>query len=428
VIGSFQRRFWVFLASAAAAVGAWKSLPGSGLDRAAFTRVAGGFTNPQPFVEGLGSDAVPWKMWSSSAETQVNLWQDPVVVSLADDREGFFQAFPHAPIDLAVVLKNLRRLGVKHASTAAVLAWDAPDPIGLAALENSLAGFDSLVTASPLSRGPVALAMPPAFRRASIPLASVQGDSFALPVVNRIPVPGVILGAQNSMAGFSVIESEPVSGFPVLMARWEDRVVFSFAVLTVLQRLDLPPSGLEIRMGEYLKLGPDGPLIPIDAYGRLGVPRPTISPAAEISVESLIDGGDSLFPQQAPEPVILRDDRTGAEPAAQAFSRQLLATIAALTSEQGIASSHDYPRLATAWEIGILAAVVCGLTLCCGMVNFPRRAAALSLVCLVGVAQWIWLEIASVWLPGLPMLGAILAAVMVSKVVAIPRPAPTPIS
>ena len=419
--GSFQRRFWVFLASAAVAAGAWKTLPGSRLDRAAFTAIAGGFTNPPPFVEGQGSDAAPWKIWSPSAETQENPWPDPVVVSLGDDPEGFFQASPHAPIDLAVVLKNLQRLGVKHASTAAVLAWETPDPIGLAALETSLAGFDSLVMASPLSRGPVALAMPPAFRRASIPLASVQGDTLALPLVNRIPVPGVILAAQNSMAGFSVIESEPVSGFPALMARWEDRVVFSFSLLTVLQRLDLPPAGLEIRMGEYLKLGPDGPLIPIDGYGRLGVPQPSISPAAAITAESLIDGGDGLFPQQAPEPVILRDDRTGAEPATQAFSRQLLATLAALASEHGIASSHAFPRLAMAWEIGILAAVVCGLTLFCGMVKFPRKSAVLSLVCAVCLGQWIWLEIASVWLPGLPMLGAILVTMVVSMMISIPR-------
>ena len=420
--GSFQRRFWVLLASAVVAAGAWKFLPGSGLDRAVFAKVAGGFAEPTPFVEGQGSHAVPWKIWSS-AETQANPWQDPVVVSLRDDTEGFFQASPHAPIDLAVILKNLRRLGVKHASTAAVLAWDAPDPIGLAALETALAGFDSLVMATPLSRGPVAMAMPPAIRRASIPLADVRGDPAALPVVNRIPVPGVILAAENSMAGFSVIESEPVSGFPALIARWEDRVVFSFPLLAVLQRLDLPPAGLEIRMGEYLKLGPDGPLIPIDSYGRLAVPRPEISPVAGISAESLIDGGDGIFPPQAPEPVILRDDRTSAEQATQAFSQQLMATLAALASERGIASSHAYPRLVVEWEIGILAAVVCGLTLGCGMVNLPRKAAVFALVVAVCVGQWIWLEIASAWLPGLPVLAAILATMIVSRVIAIPVPA-----
>jgi hypothetical protein len=420
VTGSFQRRFWVGLASAVVAAGAWKFLPGSGLDRAVFARVAGGFVNPQPFVEGRGSHAAPWKMWESAAETQANPWQDPVVVSLRDDAEGFFQASPHAPIDLAVILKNLRRLGVKHVSSAAVLAWDVPDPIGLAALETALAGFESLVMAVPLSRGPVAMAMPPAIRRASIPLAAVLGDPAALPVVNRIPVPGVILAAQNSVAGFSAIESEPVSGFPALIARWEDRVVFSFPLLAVLQRMDLPPAGLEIRMGEYLKLGPDGPLIPIDSYGRLALPRPAISPAAAISAESLIDGGDGIFPPQAPEPVILRDDRTSAEPASQAFSQQLLATLAALASEKGIASSHVYPRLAVEWELGILAAVVCGLTWICGRVHFPRRAAILSLLVAVCVGQWIWLEIASAWLPGLPVLAAILATVIVSRMVAIP--------
>ena len=343
------------------------------------------------------------------------------MVSLGDDVDGFFQASPHAPIDLAVLLKNFRRLGVKNVSTAAIMAWEAPDPIGLAALEMSLAGFDSLVMAAPLSRGPTASAMPLAFRQASIPLASVQGNTLALAVVNRIPVPGVILAAENATAGFSVIESEPVSAFPRLMACWEDRVVFSFSLLAALQRMNLSPTGLEIRLGEYLKLGPDGPLIAIDEYGRLAVPLASISTVKTISAESLIDGGDGLFPQPMLEPVLLRDDRTTAEPATQAFSHQLLPTLAAISSDKGLASSRAYPRLAMAWEIGILAVMVCGLTLFCGVVNFPRKTAAMSLVGVVGMAQWIWLEIASVWLPGLPLLGAILAAMVVSLVISIPR-------
>ena len=411
----------MFLVSAAVAAGSWKFLPGGDLDRAVFTAVAGGFANPKPFVEGRGSDVLPWRLWSSPAETQVEPRQDPVVVSLGDDVDGFFQASPPAPIDFAVVLKNFLRLGVKKASTAVVMAWEAPDPIGLAALETSLAGFDSLVMASPLSRGPTASAMPLAFRRASIPLASVHGNTLALAVVNRIPLPGVILAAENGTAGFSVIESEPVSAFPRLMACWEDRVVFSFSLLAALQRMNLSPSSLEIRLGEYLKLGPAGPLIPIDEYGRLAVPLASTSHSTGISAESLIDGSDGFFLQQTTEPVILRDDRTTADPATRAFSQQLVTAMATITSEEGRASSRAYPRLALDWEIGILAAMVCGLTLFCGVVNFPRRVAVWSLIGVVCMAQWIWLEIASVWLPGLPVLGAILAAMVVSLVISIPR-------
>ncbi|MES2439872.1 MAG: hypothetical protein V4584_12420 [Verrucomicrobiota bacterium] len=414
---NFKRRFWVLLASAAVAFGVWKWVPGTAVDRTAFTTVAAGFANPPLFVEGKGSHAAPWKLKSFSSETKPDKREAPVIVSLGDDLEGFFQSSPPAPIDLAVVLKNFQRLGAKKAASAAVLAWETPDPIGLAALERSLNGFESLVMAAPVSRGPVASAMPPAFRRASVPLASLHGDTSNLPVVNRLPLPGVILGGETTAAGFSVLDAQPAAGLFPLMARWEDRVVFAFPLLTVLQRLGLPPEAMEIRLGEYLKLGADGPIVPVDAYGRLTVPLKPLSAYAEISAEALIDGGDDLFPKQAPDPVILRDDRTAAEPATRAFSRILSAAVAGIASDEGLAKSREFPRLVRNWEIGILAGIVIVLTLLCGASEFVRNLGALVLAgaCLAG--QWIGLGMASVWLPGLPLFAAILVMVVVSQVI-----------
>ena len=131
-------------------------------------------------------------------------------------------------------------------------------------------------------------------------------------------------------------------------------MVFAFPLLTVLQRLDLTVDGIEIRSGEYLKLGPDGPTVPIDRYGRLAVPLKPVSPYAVISAEALIDGGDDLFPKQAPEPVVLRDDRSGAEPTTRAFSKMLPAMIAAIASDTGLADARDHMRIET--EVGAHAA------------------------------------------------------------------------
>lgn len=420
--GSLQRRFWVLLASAAAAFGVWKFVPGTDLDRTAFTTVAAGFVNPPLFVEGQGTHAIPWKLRSFSSETKPDKRQAPVIVSLGDDLEGFFQASPPAPIDLAVVLKNFQRLGAKKAATAAVMAWETADAVELTAFESSLDGFDSLVMAAPLSRGAIASAMPPAFRRASIPLSAIPGDSSGLPVVNRVPVQGVVLKGKNATAGFSVLDSETASGFPPLLARWEDRVVFSFPLLTVLQRLDLPPEGMEIRLGEYLKLGANGPIVPIDEYGRLALPLKPISAYTEIPAQALIDGGDDLFPKQAPDPVILRDDRTAADPGTRAFSRMLSATVAAIASDGGIAPSRSYPRLARDWEFGILGGVAVFLTLFCGLSNFSRNLGAIVLAVGCIGAQWTALGMASVWLPMIPALAAIAATVVVSMMVAIRVP------
>lgn len=393
-----------------AAVVCWLVLPGSALDRTVFSLVSRGFANPPFFISGNGGHASPWSLRTFTSYGKPDKRQAPVIVSLGDDLEGFFQSNPPSPIDLAVILTNFQRLGATKAATAGILAWDDPDPIGLAALDKALGGFDSLVMAAPLSRGAVPEPMPPVFRKASVSLKSVHGDASALPIVNRIPLAGIILGGDHTLAGFQSLDSESDSGPAPLLARWEDRVVFSFALLTVLQRLDAVVDGMEIRMGEYLKLSPNGPTVPIDRFGRLTLPPKPVSPYAEISAEELIDGGDELFPKKAPEPVILRDDRSAAEPATRAFSKNLPAVIAAIASDTGLAPARDFPRLAAHFELAGLALVVGLLTAFSGFPVFSRNIGFLTIVTACLAAQLITAGFSALWLPGLPALAAVVGA------------------
>jgi hypothetical protein len=214
-----------------------------------------------------------------------------------------------------------------------------------------------------------------------------------------------------------VLESEPPSRLIPLMARWEDRVVFSFPLLTVLQRLDLPLDGMEVRLGEFLKLGPSGPIVPIDESGRLAMPLKSISGYAEISAEALIDGGDDLFPKQAPDPVILRDDQTAAEPSTHAFSRSLSAAIALIASSGGLTDAAEFPRLSEGWEILVLSAAVLIMTLVCGSSRFVMHLGTAVLAGIFLAAQWVAFGTASIWLPGLPALAAILTATAAAKLI-----------
>lgn len=421
--GTFQRRLWVLLGTVATAAVCWLTLPGTAIDRAAFTGVARGFANPPLFIGGKGSHASPWNLRTFDAKNLTDKRQAPVIVSLGDDPDGFFQSSPPAPIDLAVILTNFQRLGANKAATAAVLAWDAPDPIGLATLDKAIRDFDSLVMAAPLSRGAMPGTMPPAFRRASIPLDAIRGDPAALPAVNRIPLPGIILGEDNTTAGFQVLDSEPATRFAPLLARWEDRVVFAFPLLIVLQRLELPVTGVEIRLGEYLKLGSNGPVVPIDRFGRLAVPLKSVAPYAEIPAAALIDGGDELFPHPSPQPVILRDDHSAAEPATRAFSQQLPALIALLAADTGLTPARDYPRWPPAGEMLVLLLTIIALAALCGLPRYPRNLGFLTLsaACLAG--QFLAAGAGCLWLPGLPTLAAIACAWLISGCIAL-TPAP----
>ena len=397
------------------ALGVWKWIPGTDLDRTAFAVTVRGFANGTLFISGNGSHEDSWKLRTFTSDAKPDSRQAPVIVSLEDDPRGFFQSSPPAPIDLAVILSNFQRLGANKAATAAVLAWEKPDAIGLAALEKSLGRFDSLVMAAPLSRGVASSPMPPAFRRTSMSQEKIRGDVATLPLVNRLPVPGIILGGDSTIVGFSTLESETPSRYLPLMARWEDRVVFSFALLTVLQRLDLPLEGVEVRLGEFLKLSPSGPIVRIDDSGRFEMPLKPIAGFAEISAEALIDGGDDLFPKQAPDPVILRDDQSAAEPLTQTFSKNLSVAIAAIASNGGLSEIRGFSRLAETWEIGLISLAVLILTALARTPRFTRDLGLLLLAVVCLAVQWIGLGLASTWLPAIPILAATLAAFLMMK-------------
>jgi hypothetical protein len=412
VNGLLQQRFRVPLLAALAASACWIFLPGSAIDRAAFSLAARGFANPPFFITGEGSRKSPWKLRTFASKPRSDPKRAPLIVALGDDVEGVFQSSPPSPIDLAVILSNFQRLGAKKAATAAVLAWDAPDVIGLAALDKTLGRFDSLVMAAPLGRGAIPEPMPQAFRNASVSTNIVRGNITSLPMVNRVPLRGLILGGENSLAGFQTLDSESAARFPPLLARWDDRVVFAFPFLVAIQQLDLTLDGMEIRLGEYLKLGPRGPFVPLDRFGRLAAPLGHVTPFAEIPAAALIDGGDDLFPKKAPQPVILRDDQSAADSSTRGFSRQLAAVVASIASDTGLAPTRVFKRFTISQEIVLLAVLIVALKLVSLLPVFPRNIGFLLLAGFCLMAQAI---ASTVWLPILPAFAAIAVAFVVCR-------------
>jgi len=152
------------------------------------------------------------------------------------------------------------------------------------------------------------------------------------------------------------------------------------------------------------------------------MPIPSVAPYAEISAEALIDGGDELFPKTAPDPVILRDDQSGAEPATRAFSKNLSAMVAAIASNGAFAHTTEYPRLDAKWEIAMLAAIAVLLGFLGGAPRFVRHIGLFVLAGVLLAAQWIGVGMAAVWLPALPGLAAICAAFAAAGFIRNPPP------
>lgn len=395
---------------AAAALVSWWHMPGTKIERAALELGVRAFANPPFFITGHDGG---WQIRTISAKPRVDPLQLPLLVSLDNDSEGVFQTSSPSPVDLAVVFTNLRRMGADRAGCGAVLAWDEPDPIGLVALEMALAEFKSLVMAAPLGRRAVAGTMPPAFRNASVKLARIQGDASQLPLVNRMVLPDAVLGGENSWAGFQYLENDiPPRQFPML-ARWEDRVVFSFPLLCIIRQRQVPLEEIEIRPGEFIRLGRDGPVLPVDSHGRLAVrladpPATTAIPAA-----STIDAPDDLWADRPVRFPILSDNRSPLESSTRDFTDAFPTIMALIASDTALAAPHMIRRNSPALDLTLLALCAVLLAAALGLPDLPRSLAFITIaaiICLTTMAE----TANGHWPPCLPALAALLTAVLIA--------------
>lgn len=419
----FHHRLPVFFAALITGFASYGLVPVTGLDRLIFSGVMRGFAAAPFAVAGKGTHASPWELTSLAKGSKADSCKVPMVVSLGDDPGGVFQSSPPSPVDVAVILKNLQRLGAKQMGLATVLAWDNPDPIALKSLEIVLSAFQMVLQAAPLSRGTTRQAMPSAFRRASLGPKAIEGDIAALPLINRLAVSGVIFGEGGALAGFtSLDEPESASNRLPMLARWEDeeRVVLAFPLLAELVHADLPVDGMHVKLGEYIQLGPDAPRVSIDKAGRMLRPTVAVSSPPEILAEMLIDGEAGLLPA-TPGLIVLRDDQSSVPRATRNFSGSLAAVMTTIGAGSGLGQMPRCGRLSAGWEASLLLLVASLFTLMLGWPQLQRYLGLGILAAACVSAQWLAVGMAQIWLPGISLLASIVAGEIV-RALAWPEP------
>jgi hypothetical protein len=365
---------------------------------------------PEPYFlqRGSAKDDVAWHVRSVSNVAMDRAIDSPGVALLEDNVNGVFLNTPHAPLDLALIFRNIERLQGKRLAVGAVMAWDDPDPIGLSALERVMGNFESVVTTAPLTRGATAEVLPPAFRRASLPLDALRGDTALLPVVNRQALNNVLLGAENTLAGFTFIE--PLDGVekPQLLARWDDRVVFSFSFLAALQLADIELDALQIHLGSHIRVGAGGWILPIDDAGRLLVSAPQSHGWRETSAEWLLDADPELWPGPSlPTSWLLRDDRGMLEGVFREQSTRLVPLVRAVASGAALTEPLELHGIPAYQGWVLMVAVVVLLGTLCRLGGLAMHAGlALTMAALVAL-QWVSLSMASLWMPAIPAILAV---------------------
>lgn len=275
------------------------------LDHAIAAQLTG--TDPSSELHGTGSFESPReRVKLAPPEVEPG---PPDVVVIDDDPEGIFEAKPPSPSDQAVILANLLKRGTRHLAVTFPFGWEEPDPVSLTALRLQLDRFESATLGFPLAYGTSSEPVATPFLRLSVPEKWVRGGVARLPVVNRIAIPAPELGGKKSQAGFTrLLNEEETPGEVPLLARWNDRVVFSLPLAAEIARRGLDPSEIRIEPGKAITLGDGGPWIAIDDRGRMKVGS-SEGAATEVPAPQLIGGELPEAFASGPATVFMRDRR-----------------------------------------------------------------------------------------------------------------------
>ncbi len=231
---------------------------------------------------------------------------------LDDDQGKYFEASPPVPTDLAVVFSRLKADGVEHFGIGYPLGWKEPDTLALEAMRAMMDEMDGTVLGFQLNNDTVGEPVPVPFQLCSIAYAEVGGDRSKLPVVNSLPGNSSEFGGEQTRAGFTILGNEDDENERAyLLARWDDRVVFSLPLASAIVRLGVPLDQVAVEAGNEIRLGADGPRIPIDFRGRIKLseakPEPMRAPATAVISKTLPEGFGAKG-----APVYLVDRRLGA--------------------------------------------------------------------------------------------------------------------
>lgn len=402
----------------------WWLIPGSEIDHLWFSFTTSHLSESETacIVRGSGTQQEPYLRTAPSGKTPEPLDHLPTEILITDDPDQIFQSSPPSPIDFAVILKNLQRMGRESIAIGTPLFWDNPDNIASMALERQLEVFPSLITSSPLSRSPKETAIPPTFQRASIPLSAIKGNTSLLPRVNHIPIPNLILGSKNALAGFTILESEPFEteaheDTPYLMAQWGDRVVFSFQLLVALEHLGITLDAIDIELGQSIKLGTGDHRIPIDEFGRFLLTSSSSESfeAATLTADSLINAPDDALSGIQFAPIVIRDSQPTSDERFARFSNHLATHITMLATPTNHSAGRMFTRLQKGVEILLLSALLFAIT---AMLEFlSAKTSRLALVALLASTFILHLTLIStigIVLPSIPAFTAILISIFLT--------------
>lgn len=357
-------------------------------------------------ITGSGTIPDPWKVIQRDQATDA---PSPAVLKIDDVEPDYFEQLPPPPADLIVVLTRLNQRHIPALGIGYPLEWDDPDALAIDAMRQIMDNTQGLVLGYPLSRSSTPGVVAAPFQRASVAFDQLRGDRSNIPVIHRLTASQPELGGTMSWAGFTNLDHLPPDpDHAFLLARWSDRVVFSLPLAAEIARRKLQPKDIEIIIGQEIRLGPQGPAIPIDSRGRVALsnntfPKPDKHSASAVIAETLPDD----WPD-ANRALFITDERLLAPKESHRWAQRLPLIHHAIRSAPTISDLRPLQRPRAWIEIGALI-LLSGLTsISVAGWNRPGRllaAAAWLLITAFGLAlisrtfSIAPLSIAFLWIP-----------------------------
>lgn len=368
-------------------------------------------TDPKEAILETDQETGHWSLRPLRRDGQETFARDWSLISVPQAAE-LFDGQEATPAEYAVMLAQLHQAGVRDLVLTTELSWEAAPEIELVALDSALRPFEGVLLPLNFSEVPEPLAYPEWLQHSVIPKANFIGDASSLPIMNQVVSPPSVTGDAGVCFAFPDFGSRndqvrAPERLP-LLARWGEDFLASWPLQVAMRAEGVSPEELEVRSGIHLRIGRDGPVIPIDDFGRARVA--SIAVGSE-GLEFL--SAKSLFPLDGTElpelkrKAVLVDVRDGK---AEGQSLTLLQEARALLSLARPGPAETFERLSLGWEVVLYLEIVLVGIFALYLRPFPQLI-ALAVLCVglfvfvVGLLNW-----KGLWTPLLPLVAATVMA------------------
>lgn len=312
------------------------------------------------------------------------------------------------PAEYAVILSKLHQAGTRRVAMTAGLSWEDAPEIELVALESAMKPFQDVLLPLPFSEVPNPTPQPAWLRSSLIPGSTLVGDPSSLPIVNQISFPSAVAGSERVTFAFADFGGRDLQfrseQRQPLLARWGDDLIASWSLRMVMRTLAIAPDEVSIEPGRFLRLGADGPVIPIDDFGRANLSQEAMQvPLPEqMSAKELFPLSEGDLPELG-ERVVLMSALNQKD---QERSDRLMREVRSLLDFPRPGESEVFRRLPWALEMFLyLEIALVGIFAL--HVRSPSQLVALVILCgglfvfAVGLLNW-----RGLWTPILPLIAA----------------------